>query len=109
MKDLCELLRILKEDLHFTRNICEHSNDKKVCSSLYCWMIHLIERRAKPLEELLKAEGFPRDEDFYFFSPLEEARKKCSYSCEESRFYFRIAEKYVRNLEKLVNCEHEIQ
>jgi len=105
MTNVDKRLRKLREDLHFARNICEHSNEKNICSPLYCWLIHLIEERARFLGELLEEKGFPRDEDFYFFTPLMEARRQCSYDCEMSRFYLRIAEKYVENLEKLMNEE----
>jgi hypothetical protein len=89
-------LKKLADEMHFGRNICEHSKrNKNVCSFPYCFKIHLIESLGKEIFD----SDFPfRDYDSCFFGNLRTARKYCASDCDTSLYYFRMAEKYVSNL-----------
>jgi hypothetical protein len=89
----------LKSDLHFTRQICEHSNNKNVCCFLYCYKLHYIRKDGR---KIFENDSLTTDYKFYFLEPLKNAKRYCFSDCKMSRYYFRIAEKYVNNLIKLL-------
>lgn len=92
---LKEELYKIKTDLDFIYNeICNPNNgkNKKVCSYLYCYLIHQVRKKGKEMAKRIIPEKYEEFDDYVLF-PLKMAKKLCSYDCQQSRFYFNIAMK----------------
>jgi hypothetical protein len=95
-----ELKKLLRE-MHFGRNICEHSpKTSNACSTPYCFKIHLIEKWSKRIFD----PDFPfQDFNSYFFENMRGAREYCATNCSRSLYHFEEAERYVRSLTMALN------
>ncbi len=91
-----KLLKIRSELKFIKNNICKGC--KYICSPLYRIKVsHLLLQGKEALSEKdLNYLGV----NFYFFAPLEEALEYCGIDCEISKFYYRIAEKFIDSLIK---------
>jgi len=96
-------LKKLRDEMHFTYQLCEHSSKSGICAPLYCMKIHNLQAFGKEVFNSNFPLSIPLgSHEYYYFSALEEARRNCCKNCEMSRFYFRIAVNYIKSLERSV-------
>jgi len=87
MENLRAKLLSLRDNLEFTlQEICKEGNtDKKICSPLYCLMLHQIREE---MRELFKQYPFIHNEyKSRILEYLDYAKRYCGPKCKESRGY----------------------